>query len=76
MPNNRLGNYSIKVECGEHEITTAKPIDTGNNDQDYMTGKLKEFEFEYVSIIDENNSIDDEVEKNAWIMQLPDVVVT
>jgi len=78
MPNNKSGNYSIKVECGEVEICNVKPTSYDNNDQDYMIKVSKEFKFDYIGIIkDENtgNNIE-QIEKYAWILQLPDIILS
>lgn len=46
MSNNKSGDYTIKITCGEKQLVSINPKKQGLNDQIYMQNNTVNFKFD------------------------------
>jgi len=76
VSNDSKGDYKLVFTIGEKVIQTLKPSKSENNELEFMNSNMFQYEFDFVEMVDTTGEIDDNIEKNAWIYQMPDLVIT
>jgi len=67
ISNDGKGDYKLVFTIGEKVLQTLKPNKSDNNELEFLSSSLFQYEFDFVQMVDTTGTIDDNVEKNTWI---------